>query len=160
MQWQTCTCTRYYGRCILLAHRCKEAGCGSVLVLDGNMKNSRDVCAAEHAGFVEYCGLPGRVTTGCMETPEQRSKYCSQHKPRQSVRHCIDDERKSQGGVIEMIIAKKSTRTNIFDQVILLCIKFGSTTFILACIYFLTIGPMAWIRGMQSNMGKSRRFAF
>lgn len=89
MQWQTCTCTRYYGR-ILLAHRCKEAGCGSVLVLNGNMKNSRDVCAAEHAGLWSmYCGLPGRVTTGCMETPEQ---HCSRHKPRQSVRYCIDDE--------------------------------------------------------------------
>ena len=87
-------------------------------MLDGNMKNSRDVCAAQHAGFVEYSGLPGRVTTGCMETPEQCSKYCSRHKPRQSVRHCINDDQKNQGGVIEMITAKKSTRTNTFYQVL------------------------------------------
>ena len=48
------------------------------------MKNCRGVCAAEHAGFVEYAGLPGRVKTGCMNTPEQRSKFCPQHKPRQA----------------------------------------------------------------------------
>ena len=29
------------------------------MVPDGNMKNSRDICAAEHAGFVEYSGPPG-----------------------------------------------------------------------------------------------------
>ncbi len=27
--------------------RCHESGCGTTLVLDGNMKNHRDVCAAK-----------------------------------------------------------------------------------------------------------------
>ena len=53
------------------AHRCGKAGCGSVLVLDGNMKNRRDICAADCAGFIEYAGLPGKVKTGCMDTPER-----------------------------------------------------------------------------------------
>lgn len=106
-------------RHFVLAHRCKEAGCGTVLVLDGNMKNSRDVCAAQHAGFVEYSGLPGRVTTGCMESPEQSSKFCSQHVTRMSktVRN-RDDPENRQGGVIEMILAKKVTRNNTFYQVL------------------------------------------
>lgn len=30
-----------------------------MLVIDGNMKNRRDVCAASEAGFTEYEGLPG-----------------------------------------------------------------------------------------------------
>ena len=102
-----------------IAHRCRKAGCGTVLVIDGNMKNCRDVCAAEHAGFVEYAGLPGRVTTGCMETPEQTSKFCSQHKPRQSNSKCGSDSPDNRfGEVIEMILAKKSTRSNTFYQVI------------------------------------------
>ena len=84
------------------------------------MKNSRDVCAAEHAGFVEYSGLPGRITTGCMETPEQCSKFCSQHKPCQSM-HCCGsdgDTQKYLGAIIEMILAKKETRSNILYQVL------------------------------------------
>ena len=34
------------------AHQCHVKGCHSVLVLDGNMKNRRDVCKARHAGYV------------------------------------------------------------------------------------------------------------
>ena len=42
-------------------HRCSVSGCGTVLVVDGNMKNHRSVCAASEAGYIEYDGLPGRV---------------------------------------------------------------------------------------------------
>lgn len=45
--------------------------------MDGNMKNCRDVCAADDAGFIEYVGLPGQVKTGCMETLQQCSIFCS-----------------------------------------------------------------------------------
>ena len=75
-----------------------------MLVLDGNMKNHRDVCEAKDAGFVEYRGMPGRVKTGCMETLEQRSKYCSHHKP------CY----------AECCSSKKITRLNTLYEVILL----------------------------------------
>ena len=38
-------------------------GCGETIVIDGNMKNHREVFFATEAGFVEYMGLPGRVNT-------------------------------------------------------------------------------------------------
>ena len=43
------------------------------------MKNRRRVCNARDAGYIEYPGLPGRVKTGCMMTPQYESHYCSQH---------------------------------------------------------------------------------
>lgn len=101
------------------AHRCEKMGCGSVLVLDGNMKNRRDVCAADHAGFVEYAGLPGKVKTGCMNTPEQRSKFCSKHKPRQVCSPLITN----QGEIVEEILRKKTTRTNVFYEVMQLDLR-------------------------------------
>ena len=50
-------------------HRCKAIGCGEVFVLDGNMKNSHEVCFATRAGYAEFNGLPGKVSTGCPNTP-------------------------------------------------------------------------------------------
>ena len=66
-------------------HRCNVKGCGTTLVLDGNQKNNRTVCAAEEAGDsdVQYHGLPGMVKTGCMSTPLQASTFCALHKPRE-----------------------------------------------------------------------------
>lgn len=89
-----------------------EKGCSTVLVLDGNQKNNRPVCAAEDAGFVEYTGLPGKVKTGCMDTPEQKSCFCSLHKPRQvNVSHTdTTTQHESRHGVIEMILTKKTLR--------------------------------------------------
>ena len=63
-------------------HRCSKAGCGSVLVIDGNLKNHRSVCAASEAGYVQYDGLPGKIKTGCTNTPCQKSRFCLVHKPR------------------------------------------------------------------------------
>ena len=48
------------------------------------MKNHQDVCAAQDAGYVEYAGLPGEVKTDCMDTPEQRTQFCCQHKSHQA----------------------------------------------------------------------------
>ena len=67
--------------CVITGHRCRARGCGETLVIDGNMKNHRDVCFATEAGFVEYLGLPGRVTTGCSNTPDFKSRYCGLHNP-------------------------------------------------------------------------------
>lgn len=53
-----------------------------MLVLDGNMKNRRDVCMARDAGYIEYRGLPGCIKTGCMNSPEQESRYCKLHQVR------------------------------------------------------------------------------
>ena len=57
----------YYFSCLLLVcwshavillqndvgHSCKYPGCKKVLVLDGNMKNRRDVCMARNAGYTD-----------------------------------------------------------------------------------------------------------
>ena len=52
-----------------------------MLVLDGNMKNNREVCYASSAGYAEFSGLTGKVCTGCPNTPAHKSRYCSLHSP-------------------------------------------------------------------------------
>ena len=94
-------------------HRCSVSGCGSVLVIDGNMKNQRDVCNAADAGYAEYTGLDGFIKTGCMETPEQTSKFCSLHKPRILAETNVDNTTK----VMEMLLNKRVTRTAISYEV-------------------------------------------
>ena len=89
-----------------VGHRCSVSGCGTVLVVDGNMKNHRSVCAASDAGYIEYDGLPGRVKTGCTNTPEQKNRFCSLHKPRALT--CSHD---SSNTIIESILEKKTTRS-------------------------------------------------
>ena len=34
-----------------------------------------DMCNVCEAGYVEYDGLPGRIKTGCMNTPGYKSRY-------------------------------------------------------------------------------------
>lgn len=36
---------------------------------------------ANEAGYAEFKGLPGRVTTGCPNTPKLKSRYCELHTP-------------------------------------------------------------------------------
>ena len=120
---------------VFLAHSCTYPGCDSVLILDGNMKNRRDVCYAKDAGFIQFDGLVGSTKTGCPETPDFKSLYCSQHKSQacdlQSYEE-VDDElgvpsgpklrshqqKQSAGNPIaEMILAKKTTRKQTYYQV-------------------------------------------
>ena len=42
-------------------HLCDTHGCGSVLVLDGNMKNCRQVCACCDIGELKFAELQGTV---------------------------------------------------------------------------------------------------
>ena len=53
-----------------------------MLVLDGNMKNRRDVCMAHNVGCTIYEGLPGVLKTGCMNSPEFKARHCSLHRVR------------------------------------------------------------------------------
>ena len=64
---------------ICAAHSCAFPGCGGVIVLDGNMKNKRDICYAKNAGFIKFDGLSGSIKTGCPATPGFRSRYCTRH---------------------------------------------------------------------------------
>lgn len=119
-------------------HSCKYPGCRTVLVLDGNMKNHRDVCMARDAGFIEFDGLEGRLKTGCQATPAHKSRYCTSHSP-QAVNLDIkvpEDEEASQleglvgpvvrsqqqhsepgDPVVEVLLAKRSTRKETYYQV-------------------------------------------
>ena len=113
---------------IHLAHKCKFPGCGKVLVLDGNCKNQRDVCAATEAGYIEYPGLVGAIKTGCQFTPMRSSQYCYYHSPRISASHALPDPQTcnepvpltqlpKQHGVVQFIMARKVTRSQIYYQV-------------------------------------------
>lgn len=99
---------------VLTGHRCNAKGCGNVLVLDGNQKNNRPVCAADGAGYTEYTGLPGTIRTGCLETPEQQSKYCGHHKPRVLETSSVGSTAPQ---VVEMLLGKKQTRNSTFYEV-------------------------------------------
>lgn len=119
-----CKCVNLQYKQILcnLDHSCDTPGCGSVLVIDGNMKNHRDVCSATEAGFITFQGLPGKVKTGCQLTPDLRSRYCSKHKPRVCMKP-MDDTKDNNSkvdkeeDVAEMIIAEKVTRSATYYQV-------------------------------------------
>ena len=97
---------------VFLAHRCSYCGCKNVLVLDGNMKNRRDVCAATKAGFVQYEGLPRAITTGCQLSPALQSKFCIHHTPR--VAHMSSS---AKDNVIGLITNKKETRNGTYYEV-------------------------------------------
>ena len=96
----------------LSGHRCNAPGCGNVLVLDGNMKNNREVCLAIDAGYAEFSGLPGKVKTGCPNTPQFKSRYCHLHAGLTiSVDEAPSEERPG------IIISKRVTRSTILYQV-------------------------------------------
>ena len=100
---------------IIIGHICTYPGCKNVLVLDGNLKNRRDICGAKDAGWIQYPGLAGRIKTGCVSSPSFRSRYCEEHKIR-----CVEGENSSSESdelVIETLLAKKETRNGNNYQV-------------------------------------------
>ena len=98
-------------------HSCTYPGCRDVLVIDGNMKNRRDVCMAKNVGFVEYSGLPGHVKSGCTSSPSYKSRYCLEHKSHTCNPLPGGDESGVSDQVVEMILEKKITRNNTFYKV-------------------------------------------
>ena len=49
---------------VISDHICDTPGCASVLILDGNMKNARQVCACKNVGLLHFAGLEGSVVIG------------------------------------------------------------------------------------------------
>ena len=101
-----------------------------MLVLDGNCKNRRDVCAATEAGFVEYPSLPGALKTGCQLTPMRSAQYCYYHcsrtsisaplalpDPDTSVESHLQQALKTPA-VVKFLVAKKVTRKQTYYQVL------------------------------------------
>lgn len=82
-----------------------------MLVIDGNMKNRRDICAATEAGFIEFDGLPEAIKTGCQLSPAYNSKYCYDHSPR------VARTNAKESGIVRLITAKKETRNGTYYQV-------------------------------------------
>ncbi len=78
-------------------------------------KNCRSICAATETGYMEYTGLPGSVKTGCLETPEQKSRFCGLHKPR--LIQTDSTEPSAEEKVAETLLRKKITRNSTFYEV-------------------------------------------
>ena len=117
---------------VSIDHTCTYPGCGKVLVLDGNMKNYRDICMAKDAGFVEFRGLPGYIKTGCQHTPAYKCRYCEKHMNQAITQSATEGDHlqvDAEGeAIVEMIIDKKVTRNEthykvtILDDMVLLII--------------------------------------
>lgn len=132
----TCILSHLYCNLYFLAHKCNFPGCASVLVIDGNSKNRRDVCYAKDAGFIQFDGLSGSIKTGCTATPTYKSRYCAKHINQACTEllalEDVDEELGALSGpavrshqsklgpgqiVAEMILAKKQTRRQLYYQV-------------------------------------------
>lgn len=109
-------------------HRCDVTGCGKVLVLDGNMKNSREVCFATDAGHTEFSGLAGMIQTGCPNTPAYKSRYCVLHSPMvttpQNIQFAEDgtpmtpsNSKGTKARQVAIITKKRVTRKSTFYEV-------------------------------------------
>ena len=142
--------------CLNSAHQCRFPGCNQVLVLDGNMKNRRDICAASEAGYVEYKSLPGTIKTGCQLSPLRTSKYCFNHAPRVS-KVCVQDSTSTstsadsavEEGIVKVLLAKKVTRSSTLYQVLVLYSDTDLATHVntklnlaLQCLYYFWKGTI------------------
>ena len=127
----------FYITLLIIGHKYTFPRCRTVLVLDGNVKNRRDVCLAKDARYIEFRNLPGSVKTGCQQTPDHKSRYCKSHKHQVctlSVDPTPDDElsdvsvgpllrskkQKSKypgDPVVEVLVAKRTTRRETYYQV-------------------------------------------
>jgi len=96
----------------VIGHRCRKAGCGSVIVLDGNMKNNRSVCLATHAGYAKYDGLPGAIQTGCPNTPAHKSRFCCLHTP-----NVAESDDANASSTCTFIVGKRTTRQGVNYEV-------------------------------------------
>ena len=99
-----------------------------MLVLDGNMKNSREVCFATDTGHTEFSGLAGMIKTGCPNTPAYKSRYCILRSltvtTPQNVQFAedgtpmtIDNSKETEARHVAIITQKRVTRKSTFYQV-------------------------------------------
>ena len=88
-------------------HRCNKHGCGSVLIINGIMKNHRRVCYAINAGYAEYKGSPGTKRTGCPNTPVYKSQFCKLHNPSAIVTQ--ETSKKPEGIIVGKGVTRQGT---------------------------------------------------
>ena len=93
---------------------------------------------AVDAGFIEYPSLPGSIKTGCIRTPKFKARFCDEHLPRTPIHKpqylTKDDIEKaepvssenhiplSEGQVVELLLQKRTTRSDVYYQVLATCI--------------------------------------
>jgi len=87
-----------------------------VIVIDGNLKNRRDICASTSAGLLSFNGLPD-IKTGCQATPGWQSKFCYDHAPRRSKISLDASEDLCSEQAIQFVTGKKQTRGGIYYEV-------------------------------------------
>ena len=88
------------------------------------------MCYSKDAGYIEYNGLPGKAKTGCPNTPELKSQFCTLHKPTATIPQKIkltdvpaqaststSSQHSASEEQIAIILAKKQTRQTTFYQV-------------------------------------------
>lgn len=112
----------------------KNQGCIQAIILDGNMKNHRAVCATSHAGYIVYKDIPGQVRSGCQNSPAFDSSFCTLHKPvlampqHVQLQHATSeggeltlDTHKAEEEPVGIITNKRKTRSSTFYEVNILC---------------------------------------
>lgn len=108
-------------------HICESPGCKSMLVLDGNMKNARQVCMVKDVAELHFSAINGSIVVGCQNTPAKGSRYCAEHcETAISFRDdsvestgCEETEKGDQVGcLITKILNEKTTRQGIIYQVV------------------------------------------
>ena len=110
-------------------------------------ENSREVCSAKLAGYCEYAGLPGKIQTGCPNTPVPKSRYCLLHAPVAAVpqKYLLNDDMEvsivtkqpsNEERHAAIIINKRVTRQSTYYQVRLIRISTWNNSFIsdLGCL--------------------------
>ncbi|KXJ21076.1 hypothetical protein AC249_AIPGENE27746 [Exaiptasia diaphana] len=60
-------------------HSCQHKGCKNVVVIDGNMKNCRQVCSCKGVTQLQFEGMIGAITVGCLNTPAKGLRLCKDH---------------------------------------------------------------------------------
>ena len=123
------------------------------------MKNHRDVCLAREAGYAEYSGLPGKVKTGCPNTPQPNSRYCASHMPTAFMPVGESDSATESAKVnpskveqqLAFINAKKITRQSTFYQV-LVCL-YAHVQIWYVYTLMCTLGHTYWVFKFLYNMG-------
>lgn len=55
---------KYFVKYCVVDHVCAGAGCKTVIVIDGNMKNARQVCSCANVGELYFDGMPGSILVG------------------------------------------------------------------------------------------------
>jgi len=61
------------------SHLCATPGCSNVIVIDGNMKNCRQVCGVKDVTVCLFQSIAGEIKTGCINTPQKGYLVCKNH---------------------------------------------------------------------------------